>query len=79
MSASNTPIGFLNPNVYLNNIPPSEALQVEASRNINLVVLGVNGLVSSDFKSLIGLYAYAGHHLGHIGLYLGRRQHRAAQ
>lgn len=41
MSASQTGIGPLNPDVYLNHLAPAQAEQVEISRNIIVVVLGV--------------------------------------
>lgn len=41
MSDSQTAIEPLNPNVYLNHLPPSQAEQVEVSRNIMVAVLGV--------------------------------------
>lgn len=35
------PIGFLNPNTYLNHLSPKEAFEYETARNVLLILLGV--------------------------------------
>lgn len=80
MSTSSVSVGLLNPDIYLNHLPPAEAKQLEISRNILVVVLGVSNLhlLSFTFTSLID-FTCAGYHLGCIGLCLGRYKDCEAQ
>lgn len=79
MLISDTLIKPLNPDIYLNHLPPAEANQIEISRNLILAVLGVNNSIWFNGISLIDLSVYAGHRLGCIGLYLGRYSYCSAQ
>jgi hypothetical protein len=57
-----------NPDTYLNHIPPTQAAQFEAARNLSLAVLGVCTSIFHDFCIILIDHCVLGDDMGYPGV-----------